>query len=411
MHPAPTIAVKALLFRVMLLACALALPLAAQALPLQAVPGQAVPVQAVPVQAVPVRAPSVQVAPEQAAAPVVAVVGSHAVEALMRFKASDVKFELRDLMEILRDREHEGWVLAAYPDPKTGHPLIGAGVSLDLPERPHPQTDPLNPHDFIEPSSAELWQAAGLDPHQLEAILAEYDKRLVAWSKRGFRRKIGGLAPEITDEEAGRLLRVSAIQAIYNAKGYCRDFDKLTAPQQMAMSQLVYQMGVNLAEFSQFLALINHDATPPADAGHGTGSLMQLAAMTPSLASYNPAGTGLHQTEPGQLDPTLPNPAPLTRSAFASEADYWKAVQTSLVESQWARLYRARAVAVIAMLDPAYSRAPAVAERRVGAMLRPAVVVRRRVGRGGVRQRGAASGGGRGNHAPAKAHAAKKRGV
>jgi hypothetical protein len=36
-----------------------------------------------------------------------------------------------------------------------------------------------------------------------------------------------------------------------------------------------------------------------------------------------------------------------------------------------------RAVSVIAMLDPGYGIAPAAAEQRVGAMLRPAVVHRR----------------------------------
>jgi hypothetical protein len=82
--------------------------------------------------------------------------GSYAVEQLRSFTEGDVKFDLRDLMELLRDRRHEGWVLAAYPDPKTGHPLIGAGFSLDLPAREHPQRDPLNPHPFIEPSSVEL---------------------------------------------------------------------------------------------------------------------------------------------------------------------------------------------------------------------------------------------------------------
>ena len=72
------------------------------------------------------------------------VVATHSAPA----NDSDVKFDLRNLMEILRDRRHEGWVLAAYPDPKTGHPLIGAGFSLDLPERAHPQPDQLNPHAF-----------------------------------------------------------------------------------------------------------------------------------------------------------------------------------------------------------------------------------------------------------------------
>jgi hypothetical protein len=46
------------------------------------------------------------------------------------------------------------------------------------------------------------------------------------------------------------------------------------------------------------------------------------------------------------------------------------------MHSQWARLYRTRAVAVIAMLDPAYDDNPAAAERRVGATLRRAVIHR-----------------------------------
>jgi hypothetical protein len=81
------------------------------------------------------------------------------VKLLEGFREGDVKFDVAKLMEILRDRRHEGWVLAAYPDPKTGQPLIGAGFSLNLPAREHAQTDPLNPHSFLEPSSAELWQA------------------------------------------------------------------------------------------------------------------------------------------------------------------------------------------------------------------------------------------------------------
>jgi hypothetical protein len=268
-----------------------------------------------------------------------------AVPQLLAFTDSEVKFNLPDLMEILRDRRHEGWVLAAYPDPKTGHPLIGAGFSLDLPAREHPQTDPLNPHPFIEPSSAELWQAAGLDPDRLQSILDQYDNRLAAWAKWGFRKRIKTLTPEISDEEANLLLRVAAIQAIYNARGYCRNFDGLAASQQMALSQLVYQMGVNLREFSQFLDLIN-----------------------------NNSGSG---------DTTA---APLVRTAVAVDADYWKTVQKSLVQSQWARLYRARAVSVIAMLDPQYADGPRVAEQRVGAMLRPTVVHRRTARSGASRQ-------------------------
>jgi hypothetical protein len=113
----------------------------------------------------------------------------------------------------------------------------------------------------------------------------------------------------------------------------------------MALTQLVYQMGVNLQEFSQFLGLINqytetNDATAASSAG----------------------------------------------DAFATDADYWRSVQKSLVQSQWARLYRVRAVSVIAMLDPKYGDAPGVAEQQVGAMLYPAVAHRRASRTGAARQ-------------------------
>ena len=254
------------------------------------------------------------------------------IQRLLDFKDTDVKFDLRDLMDTLRDRRHEGWVLAAYPDPKTSRPLIGAGFTLDLPEREHPQRDPLNTHPFMEPSSADLWQAAGLDSERLQAILDQYDKRLAAWKKKKFQKRIATLTPEITEEDATQLLRIAAIQAIYNAKAYCRNFDQYTAPQQMALSQLVYQMGVNLEEFSQFLNLINSDSS----------ALPELSGIS------------------------------------GADVEYWRAVQSSLIQSQWARLYRVRAAAVIAMLDPRYSEAPNAAEGRVGAVLRPAVLHRRR---------------------------------
>ena len=190
-------------------------------------------------------------------------------QTLMSFSPADVKFDVAQLMDILRDRRHEGWVLAAYPDPKTGQPLIGAGFSLDLPERVHVQRDPLNPNQFLEPSSADLWQAAGLDPAKLTGILDEFYARQAAWSKRTFRRHIFTLDAQITNRDADALLRMGIIQAIVNAKAYCRYFDRLTASQQMAMTQLVYQMGVNLEEFSSFLTLVNQDAAfaAVADAG------------------------------------------------------------------------------------------------------------------------------------------------
>lgn len=262
------------------------------------------------------------------------------VQQLLESATSGAKFDVRDLMEILRDHRHEGWVLSAYPDPKTAQPLIGAGVSLDLPARPHPQPDPLNPHGFLEPSSADLWQAAGLDPDRLQTILGQFQHRLATWNKKGFRKRIKILEPQITDDEATLLLRVSALQAIYNARGYCRCFDQLTPSQQMALSQLVYQMGVNLQEFNQFLAQINDYAATEA------------AASTPA--------------------------SPVAQASMATDTEYWKTVQQSLVQSQWARLYRVRAVSVIAMLDPEYSDAPSTAERRIALLLHPAVVHQRR---------------------------------
>lgn len=260
---------------------------------------------------------------------------SSAVELLRSFNDADIKFDVRDLMEILRDRRHEGWVLAAYPDPKTGHPLIGAGFTLDLPARAHSQSDALNPHPFLEPSSADLWRAAGLDPGRLQSILDQYSGRFSMWKKKRFRQKIRTLAPQITDDEATLLLRIAAIQAIYNAKAYCRNFDQMSASQQMALSQLVYQMGVNLARFDEFLSLLND------------GKPAQVA------------------------DASLESPA-------AGDLEYWRSVQHSLMQSQWAKLYRTRAIAVIAMLDPAYADSPATAEHFVSATLRPAVAHRRR---------------------------------
>jgi len=235
----------------------------------------------------------------------VPVTMSPAVQLLGSFQPSDIKFDIEDLIEVLRDRRHEGWVLAAYPDPKTGRPLIGAGFSLDLPARDHPQHDLLNPHPFLEPSSAELWSAAGLDSQRLQQILADYQARLDAWSTRKYRSQIKTLPPQISDGEATLLLRVAAIQAINNAKAYCRNFDQLSGSQQMALSQLVYQMGVNLEEFSQFLGLINVDSLP----------------------------------------------APAVHNVSAEDAVYWKSVQQSLEQSQWARLYRTRAISVIEVVS------------------------------------------------------------
>ena len=257
---------------------------------------------------------------------------SPAVERLLAFQESEIKFDVEQLMDILRDKRHEGWVLTAYPDPKTAQPLIGAGFSLDLPAREHLQRNPLNPNQFIEPSSADLWQAAGLPPEQLQTILDIYRKRLNTLSKHGFRAQMTALEPQITMADANALLRVGIIQAAINAKAYSRYFDELTAPQQMAMTQLVYQMGVNLEEFTTFLGLINRQSSD------GLGNTV---TVRPS-------------------------------------AEYWRDVQRSLEQSQWGRLYRDRATAVIAMFDPHYEMNSTGAERKVSAVLRPA----RRHGRG-----------------------------
>jgi hypothetical protein len=245
------------------------------------------------------------------------------VQELVSFKQAELKFNIDQLMYVLRDKRHEGWVLAAYPDPKTAQPLIGAGFSLDLPAREHPQSDPLNTRQFLEPSSADLWMAAGLPPQKRSSILTAFYTRLDTDGKKGFRRQIRSLDPQITEDDANALLRIGIVQAAYNAKAYCRNFDRLTASQQMAMTQLVYQMGVNLEQFSTFLGLINRDTDPE--------------------TAYTNA-----------------------------DRAYWHDVQMSLVQSQWARLYRERARAVIAMLDPHYALNPNGAEHNLNGVLRPA---------------------------------------
>lgn len=238
-------------------------------------------------------------------------------------------------MNILRDQRHEGWVLAAYPDPNTHRPLIGAGFSLDVPATEHPQLNPLNPHPFLEPSSAQLWQAAGLDPALLQKILDRFNHDASVWTTKQYRRKIRmhALTPELTEEEATRLLRISTVQAVYNARAYCRNFDQLTGPQQVALTQLVFQMGVNLEEFVQFLGAINSDG-------------VQTVSMNAS-------------------------------SIAPDETERWRTVQTTLIDSQWARRYRGRASTVIAMFDPDYLDNPSGAERRVNAVLHPAPKHRR----------------------------------
>ncbi len=250
-------------------------------------------------------------------------------QVLLDFKDSDIKFSLPAMMEALRDHRHEGWVLAAYPDPNTGRPLIGAGFSLDVPATVHLQRDLLNPHSFVEPSSVELWQAAGLAPDRLQQILAQYEHNVGVWSPKTYRRKIihHTLTPQLTEEEGTQLLRISVLEAIYNARAYCRGFDRLTGSQQMALSQLVFQMGTNLEQFVQFLDALNDN-----------GNARELAQLDGYMETYG---------------------------------EHWKTVQGTLIDSQWARRYSSRAATVIAMFDPEYSQEPNAVEERMEAILRP----------------------------------------
>jgi hypothetical protein len=250
-------------------------------------------------------------------------------QALVQFRESDIKFNLRDLMEILRDHQHEGWVLAAYPDPNTRRPLIGAGFSLDVQAAYHPQKDTLNPHPFVEPSSAQLWQAAGLAPDRLQQILDQFDRDSQRWTAKQYRRRVirHTLTPQLTEEEAMRLLRISAIQAVYNAQAYCRNFNELTGSQQMALSQLVFQMGTNLEQFVEFLGSLNDP--------NGARELAQLDGY------------------------------------IETDEQHWKTVQRALMDSQWARRYTVRASTVIAMFDPRYNLEPLAAQQRIEAVLRP----------------------------------------
>ena len=199
---------------------------------------------------------------------------------------------------------------------------------------PHPQRDPLNPHLFVEPSTAQLWQAAGLSPDRLQQILDQFDRNANTWTAKQYRRKVirHTLTPQLTEEEAMRLLRISAIQAVYNARAYCRGFDRLTGPQQMALSQLVFQMGTNLEGFVEFLGALNDE-------------------------------DGIREL-------------PLLDGYMQTETEHWRTVQSALIDSQWARRYSIRAASVIAMFDPNYNQQPVAAEQRVEAILRPPVEYR-----------------------------------
>jgi hypothetical protein len=251
------------------------------------------------------------------------------LQPLLDFRNTSIKFNLQGLMDVLRDRNHEDWVLAAYPDPNTGLPLIGAGFSLDVAATEHPQWDPLNTNQFLEPSSAQLWEAAGLEPEQLHRILEQFEHNMDAWGVKGYRRRIRAhtLRPQLTEEQATRLLRISTIQAIVNAKAYCRNFDQLSGPAQMALTQLSFQMGINLEQFVEFLSELKGDTS--------------------------------------HRDLSLPD------GGVVTEAQHWRYVQNTLIDSQWARRYTVRAISVIAMFDPQYASDPRAAEAKVMAVLPP----------------------------------------
>jgi hypothetical protein len=110
---------------------------------------------------------------------------------------------------------------------------------------------------------------------------------------------------------------------------------------------------VNLAHFNEFLTTIN-PGPGPRDTAAESAMLVEASQEMPATLDQSP--------------------------------EYWWSVQKSLMGSQWAHKYRTRAISVIAMLDPAYSDNPSAAEKRVGAVLRPAVVHRHRT-RHGARAR------------------------
>ena len=135
------------------------------------------------------------------------------------------------------------------------------------------------------------------------------------------------------------------------------------------MAQLVYQMGVNLEHFTEFLATINS----------GTRPVPQPHLIAADLTTSEP-----------EVDSAV--------DSADQSPEYWQGVQKSLMGSQWAHKYRTRAISVIAMLDPAYRDDPSAAEQRVSAVLRPAVVHRRHSHAAGTTRRVAA----RKHHPPSK---------
>ncbi len=274
--------------------------------------------------------------------------GTHA-EALFPFKDSDIKFKMEDMMGLLRDGDHESWRLTAYPDANSpGVALIGAGFNLsvtaDLSNTPG---DPRDPYQYNakarkEPSSRTLWEAAGLDGKKLDQVLEHFErhKKRFGRSRLAF-ATLDMLSHDITEEEATRLLYVSARQAVHNAMAYAKDFDQMTGPQQMGMSQLVYQMGSHLAPWTDGRG----------EEHRGFQNFLDVVNDTSYRQASAPGAAG---------DP---------KAARKAETEHWETVREHLIDSHWYRKYNTRAVEVVAMFDPDYDpRKPEIAEKQVRAL-------------------------------------------
>ncbi len=237
-------------------------------------------------------------------------------------------------MDILRDHQHEGWVLAAYPDPTpAGRSSVRVSVWMCRQRRIRSLI-----HSIRIRSSSLRRSSFGKLPGSRRSGCSKSSISLTGMQMPGPQNSIADrvirhtLTPQLTEEEATRLLRISAIQAVYNARGYCRGFDRLTGPQQMALSQLVFQMGTNLEAFVEFLGALNDE-----------NNIREL---------------------------------PLLDGYMETDAEHWQTVQSTLIDSLWARRYSVRAATVIAMFDPKYNEQPVAAEQRVEAILRPPVEYR-----------------------------------
>jgi GH24 family phage-related lysozyme (muramidase) len=232
------------------------------------------------------------------------------------FKHSAIKFRLESLMAGLSEKE--GWMSIAYPDSSAkGIPTIGMGFNLSIEGRPRDDADPYQNGGWPrkDPSAQELWKIAGLPEEKLKDVMANFEERNKRWHGRQAAFKfLDHFEHDITRHEAHKLLYVSARQAVYNAMAYAKDFPDMNGAQQMAMAQIVYQMGTKLEGFKDFLGEINN--------------------------------TSYHQ------QPEL------------AEA-HWRAVQSELIKSDWYRNHTTRATKVIAMFDPQYRADAKKAQKNV----------------------------------------------